>query len=103
MAQRLEAALRRPLGPAEPRVEPPPLRTGPAQPERVEPRVEPPPARPQAAGRPKDAPATEPPPAPAPAEAKPQRQPPIPAQSRSVFDSLEEEMANLLGRPTGKE
>jgi hypothetical protein len=71
MAQRLEAALRRPAEPSEPRVgappvapEPPPSRPAPA------PRVEPPVAPPVAAAPPK-----------------------------SGFENLEDEMASLLGRP----
>jgi hypothetical protein len=110
MAQRLEAALRRPAGgrPAEsrspsPRPEPrpprepsrptppPPAAAGPAAPT-GEPRP--------ATEMPRAATIAEPPPAapaepPKPAEAEP---PPAP---RSVFASLEEEMANLL-KPTGK-
>ena len=69
MAQRLEAALRRPAGGDT--VAPP-----------VAP--EPPPARPAARSEPPT-----PPPAPAPA----------PAPSKSGFDNLEDEMASLLGRP----
>jgi hypothetical protein len=34
--------------------------------------------------------------------AKPAEPPVIPKPAKSVFDSLEEEMANLLGRPSGK-
>jgi hypothetical protein len=80
MAQRLEAALRRPAGGVEPRVEPTPSRSAPA-----EPRPSPPPA----------------------ADARPDSRPAPardtkPAAGKSVFDSLEEEMANLLGKPTGK-
>jgi flagellar protein FliO/FliZ len=70
MAQRLEAALRRPAGDAgEPRVGAPPVAP------------EPPPAR--------SAPRNEPPVAP----------PVAPPPSKSGFENLEDEMASLLGRP----
>ncbi len=69
MAQRLEAALRRPAEPSEPRVGAPPVAP------------EPPPSRP--------APRAEPPVAP-PVEA---------ATPKSGFENLEDEMASLLGRP----
>jgi flagellar protein FliO/FliZ len=70
MAQRLEAALRRPVGKAEARPEPKPA-----------PMAEPSPL--------------EPPPVDARREAKP-------ALQRSPYDSLEQEMASLLGRPGSK-
>ena len=71
MAQRLEAALRRPAEPSEPRIGAPPVAP------------EPPPSRP--------APRVEPPaPPPAPAAAAP---------AKSGFENLEDEMASLLGRP----
>jgi flagellar biogenesis protein FliO len=73
MAQRLEAALRRPGAPG-------------TQPE--------PPERPDFS--PTESPATAPNTAPARADDKA-------AKSKSVLDSLEEEMASLLGRPPGKE
>jgi flagellar protein FliO/FliZ len=69
MAQRLEAALRRPAGDAEPRVGAPPVAP------------EPPPGR----GVPRGEPST-PPPAAAPS-------------TKSGFENLEDEMASLLGRP----
>jgi flagellar protein FliO/FliZ len=69
MAQRLEAALRRPVEPSEPRIGAPPVAP------------EPPPSRP--------APRVEPP-APPPAAAAP---------AKSGFENLEDEMASLLGRP----
>jgi hypothetical protein len=78
MAQRLEAALRRPAKAAEARTPEPraiPPDTGAA-----------PPATPRAA--------------PPPAEAAAARAEPKPA--KSVYDSLEKEMASLLGRPSGK-
>jgi hypothetical protein len=69
MAQRLEAALRRPAGdPAEPRVGAPPVAP------------EPPPSRP----------------APRPESAAPPVTPPSP---KTGFENLEDEMASLLGRP----
>jgi hypothetical protein len=109
MAQRLEAALRRPARPTEarapaPRSEPRPPRE-PARPTPPAPAVTapvPPPSEPRpapelpraAAFAEPPAPAAEPPKPEAPAEPKP--------APKSVFDSLEEEMANLLGKPTGK-
>jgi hypothetical protein len=69
MAQRLEAALRRPAEPAEPRVGAPPVAPEPP-PSRPAPRVEPPSAPPVAASSPK-----------------------------TGFENLEDEMASLLGRP----
>ena len=75
MAQRLEAALRRPGAPG-------------AQPETPE--------RPSLDFSPAESPATAPSTAPPRADDKA-------AKSKSVLDSLEEEMASLLGRPPGKE
>jgi flagellar protein FliO/FliZ len=73
MAQRLEAALRRPAEPSEPRVGAPPVAP------------EPPPSRP--------APRVEPP-------AAPPVVPPVAATPpKSGFENLEDEMASLLGRP----
>jgi len=69
MAQRLEAALRRPAGDAEPRVGAPPVAPEPP-PGRSAPRSEP----------------SMPPPVPAPS-------------AKSGFENLEDEMASLLGRP----
>jgi hypothetical protein len=69
MAQRLEAALRRPAEPAEPRIGAPPVAPEPP-PSRPAPRVEPPIAPPVAAASPK-----------------------------TGFENLEDEMASLLGRP----
>jgi hypothetical protein len=141
MAQRLEAALRRPAAarPAEARAEPPrpeprfesrprpaterpaPERPAPERPApeaarapapaAAEPARPPRPAAPAApaaaaaapdvsrAPTPEAAPAPIPEPAAKPAEAAAE---PKPAPAKSVFDSLEEEMANLLGRPPGK-
>jgi hypothetical protein len=69
MAQRLEAALRRPAEPTEPRIGAPPVAPEPP-PSRLAPRVEPPIAPPVAAASPK-----------------------------TGFENLEDEMASLLGRP----
>jgi flagellar protein FliO/FliZ len=80
MAQRLEAALRRPPKANEARPVEPPARA-------VNTDVIPgPPANSRSAAPPADA-------GPARAEPKPQK---------SLYDSLEKEMANLLGRPSGK-
>jgi hypothetical protein len=73
MAQRLEAALRRPAEPSEPRVGAPPVAPEPP-PSRPAPRVEPPAAPPVAP----------------PAAATP---------PKTGFENLENEMASLLGRP----
>jgi hypothetical protein len=83
MAQRLEAALRAPGAP--PRAEPPPI-----VPSKVD-RVGAPPVAPEAApARPAPPPEAAEPPAPAPAEE---------AKPATGFESLEAEMASLLGRP----
>lgn len=75
MAQRLEAALRRPAGDAaEPRVGAPPVAP------------EPPPSRP-------------PPRSEAPVVAAPRQEPQAPPSQKSGFENLEDEMASLLGRP----
>jgi hypothetical protein len=81
MAQRLEAALRRPPRTNEVRPEEPPPRTMTADTDSA------PPANPRAA-------------APPPAESSAARAEPKPP--KSLYDSLEKEMANLLGRPSGK-
>lgn len=101
MAQRLEAALRRP--PETRPVPPPPTAAHPSTaPARVEPRA------------PEPRPATMAPPtsrAPEPRMPKPSAPPlpvatapapPPPKPKRDVFDNLEEEMANLLGRGDNK-
>jgi flagellar protein FliO/FliZ len=108
MAQRLEAALRRPARPAEGRDagakgEPKPRPT--AEPPRPPASAEPLPPAPSA--QPLEGEGEPPPPAaestPAPEPAKPaDAAEPKPAPAKSVFDSLEEEMANLLGRPPSK-
>jgi hypothetical protein len=48
------------------------------------------------------APDVAPEPTPEPAKPSEATAEPQPQPAKSVFDSLEEEMANLLGRPTGK-
>ena len=97
MAQRLEAALRRPIRPSAERA----AETAPKATPAVEPSARPAPAAPpttpagnETADK-ETARAPTPPRAPA-AESKP-------ASPKSVLDSLEEEMASLLGRPAGKE
>jgi hypothetical protein len=93
MAQRLEAALRRPRPAGEERVEvrpdvaPPPLRDAPRmEPPREAPRIEPQRAPDLARA--------------VPGEPKPDARP---ASPKSVLDSLEQEMASLLGRPAAKD
>ncbi|HTZ01431.1 MAG TPA: flagellar biosynthetic protein FliO [Xanthobacteraceae bacterium] len=90
MAQRLEAALRKPLGEARPQGAPQRPAAAPpaADAERAEPAAPPmPPRMPRPA-----------PPKPSRPEAKPAAQPA--AGKATVYDSLEQEMASLLGRPT---
>jgi flagellar protein FliO/FliZ len=111
MAQRLEAALRRPARSTEsrdtaPRPEPKPRLAAepPRPPAGVEPAAsEPTPIR-EPEPEPPPAAAAEPTPAPPPEPVKPAQAAtePKPAPAKSVFDSLEEEMANLLGRPPNK-
>jgi hypothetical protein len=86
MAHRLEAALRRPSPPGpEPRPAPPDARP-------------PRPVDPVAALDPLAPPAAPP----NPLEPKHEPEPAKPAPGKSLYDSLEQEMANLLGRPPGK-
>jgi flagellar protein FliO/FliZ len=96
MAHRLEAALRKPNAPPEARTPAPP-RTAPAADQAAAP----------------EPPASAPPPPPMSRAARPQaepKQPPQrgnapatkPAQSGTLYDNLEQEMASLLGRPTNK-
>jgi hypothetical protein len=81
MAQRLEAALRKPNAAAESRAPSAPPRAGPA------------PEQPAATASP--------PRVPRPNEPKPARPEAKPAESKTaLYDSLEQEMASLLGRPT---
>jgi hypothetical protein len=109
MAQRLEAALRRPGAKVEARTDP---RADPRADTRPDPRpVAPPPPPPQPQAAPPEPPEVdiveeEPPPPPDEAkpvqgEARPARDA-KPAGGRSLYDSLEQEMASLLGRPNGK-
>ncbi|HEX3939713.1 MAG TPA: flagellar biosynthetic protein FliO [Xanthobacteraceae bacterium] len=85
MAQRLEAALRKPL--AESRPQAAALR--PADAERAEPTPPPMPPRMPRPALPKGRP-----------EAKPAQPTPPASGKTTVYDSLEQEMASLLGRPT---
>lgn len=109
MAQRLEAALRRPIAataeprlaaakpaaPAQPELAPASTAKEPARSEtQDETPAEPRPPTPVKAAKSESRRAPDPQPA------KPE---PKPAAPKSVFDSLEEEMASLLGRPKSKE
>lgn len=85
MAQRLEAALRKPKAP-EPRATPAPAAAD----------DESAPAEEQAAAPPP------PPRAARPAEAKPARAEAKPKEGKAFYDTLEQEMASLLGRPANK-
>jgi len=124
MAQRLETALRRPGLAPEERPEPAKPTSGPAAESRSAPPFAPPPrdaARPETT---RPSPGERPPPVERPTASTPQfgspqtrgeppRPPgenpraapaePKPASPKTVFDSLEQEMASLLGRPAGKE
>jgi hypothetical protein len=101
MAQRLEAALRRPNVRDESRMAPPPSK---AEPKMPEPTAEPKPVetKPEETAPSNAAPENvSSPPAPTeqPAAARTEEKP---AQQKSIYDSLEQEMASLLGRPEGK-
>ena len=85
MAHRLEAALRKPSAMA---TEP---RSARAAAPAIEPTAPPPPPPPPS-----------PPRAARPAEPKPARAEAKPSQGKTLYDSLEQEMASLLGRPTNK-
>jgi hypothetical protein len=76
MAHQLEAALRRPVHAEAPK---------PAETQRIEPKLAPPP---------RPAPAAKPPAAAAAAAAAPT----VPTPQKQPFESIEQEMANLLGR-----
>jgi flagellar protein FliO/FliZ len=104
MAQRLEAALRKPKTNVDARdanVPPPPA-------PRVAPAPEPA-AEPEAAAAPPPPPR---PPSPPPLAAQPRAARPVdgkvtrpdgkPKEGKAIYDSLEQEMASLLGRPPGK-
>jgi flagellar protein FliO/FliZ len=111
MAQRLEAALRRPARSNEareapsreaaPRPEPKPRLAEAPRPS-VSDEPAPPPEPPPAPEPEPPAAATEPEPGAEPAKPAEAAAEPKPAPAKSVFDSLEEEMANLLGRPQSK-
>lgn len=100
MAQRLEAALRRP--PETRPVPPPPTAAHPSvAPARVEPRapeLRPAPMAPPPTPRTPEPPLPKPSAPPPPTATAPAPPPPKPTPKRDVFDNLEEEMANLLGR-----
>jgi flagellar protein FliO/FliZ len=84
MAQRLEAALRKPKAP-DLRATPTPADDDEAEP--TEEQVAAPPPAPRAAR---------------PTEAKPVRTEATPKEGKALYDSLEQEMASLLGRPPSK-
>jgi hypothetical protein len=103
MAQRLEAALRRPR-PSEPRAPEPPSRSAMAAPAPDSiPEAAPVPMAPEPMVEAHDEP---PPPAPQPLAARrgggSPKTAPKAAPQKSVYDSLEQEMASLLGRPNAK-
>jgi flagellar protein FliO/FliZ len=104
MAQQLEAALRRtPIAEGRPPVTDPlaaptakvePVRAREAKP-RIEPKFD---AKPQLEPKPEPKLETKPEPK---AEAEPKLEP-VSTPGKTLYDSLEQEMANLLGRPPGK-
>lgn len=102
MAQRLEAALRRPLTSSEPRAD-----LG-ARPPVTDPLAVPPVEPVRAKSEPRPAPSAPKPPRPelkAEAKPAPEAKPAAdskPAASKNLYDNLEQEMASLLGRPTNK-
>ncbi len=110
MAQRLEAALRRPKS-AEgretsasasvaPAVPPPPVAASAPPPPAADPSTEV-----QTAPEPPPPPTPPPPPLPRtvrPADARPSRPAPKAKEGKAIYDTLEQEMASLLGRPPGK-
>jgi flagellar protein FliO/FliZ len=97
MAQRLEAALRRPIRPGGQGAADAGAKPAPS----VEPSARP--APPNATDKPAGNPATDKESAAAPAQPRAGANESKPASPKSVLDSLEEEMASLLGRPAGKE
>jgi len=104
MAQRLEAALRKPNAQAEARQNrapsTPPRVSAPAEPAATPPRPAPPE---NAAPPPEDAAVPTPPASLRPGRPpEPKRAEGKPNQSKTLYDSLEQEMASLLGRPTNK-
>jgi len=98
MAQRLEAALRRPVAPGQARIEPTLARPMPAETPRHTPVPFGAPPAVREAGKPAAKPEAL---RAASSEAAHPGQPD--AKPKSVVDSLEQEMASLLGRPIGKE
>jgi hypothetical protein len=99
MAQRLEAALRRPGKAAEGRAEPRLTAVPPPEPP---PQVEPPPAPVEIRPTPIEARPVPMEARSAAIEARPAREAKAAAPQRSPYDSLEQEMASLLGRPNSK-
>jgi hypothetical protein len=97
-AEPMPAPMARPAPPAEPM--PAPIARPAAPPSGAPPSAAPPPP-PEPPPEPSE-PAAEPPRSETPAPPKPEPAAARPAQSKSVFDSLEEEMASLLGRPPDK-
>jgi flagellar protein FliO/FliZ len=95
MAQRLEAALRRPNKSDDVRATAPAPKAAPSDEEETD---EP---TPPAASLPASRAVTESP-TPSRNDAKPARGDARPAPQKSLYDSLEQEMASLLGRPNGK-
>ena len=108
MAQRLEAALRKPKSP-EAREAPAPLSPAPAMPPVA---ATPPPPPPPESAIEADAAPEPPPPSPPsppplprtsrPVESRPLRSAPKAKEGNAIYDTLEQEMASLLGRPPGK-
>jgi hypothetical protein len=101
MAQRLEAALRRPGRGEDARPMPPP-KLNPKVDVKSEAPVEAEPTATGEDGKEAATPGVEPPPAEAAPEPRATRGDGKPAQQKSLYDSLEQEMASLLGRPAGK-
>ncbi len=113
MAQRLEAALRKPKA-IEARLAPvpsPTVPTAPVPPPAATPTAAPPPPEPVTEPEEATEPPAPPPPAPSPpplprmarpAEARPPRPVPKAKEGNAIYDTLEQEMASLLGRPPGK-
>ena len=101
MAQRLEAALRRPGRGEDARPAPPP-KLEPKVDVKPEAQAEPEPGATAEGGKEAAAPAVEPPAVGASPEPRATRGEGKPAQQKSLYDSLEQEMASLLGRPADK-
>ncbi len=110
MAQRLEAALRKPKSP-EAREAPAPSSPAPAMPAPPVAATLPPPPPPESAIEVDAAPEPPPPSPPSPpplprttrpVESRPLRSAPKTKEGNAIYDTLEQEMASLLGRPPGK-